>query len=291
MEGAGVDVLYEYGRFVGERFGHHQNIIWVNAGDADPEREELIDAVARGIRDTDPDALQTAHGAPGSPAASVWGDYDWLDVNNVYTYDGPYEPSIEQYAAGARPFFFIEGTYENEFDATTKLLRIQAYHAMLAGAIGQVFGNNPMWHFDGPGLHDFEGTWQDALSSPGTSSMQHLDTLFGSLPWWTLVPDYCGEFLLGDVGGGFDRTVAAVAADRTLAVVYNVTGGPVEVDLTRLDGDEATARWFDPTSGEFGDPQTVAPASGAPTTLTPPGLNAEADEDWILVLEARPADG
>ena len=118
MQAAGVDVLYDYGRYVGERLGHHQNIIWVNAGDADPDQPELIDAVARGIRDTDPDALQTAHGAPGTPAAVYWGDYDWLDVNNVYSYSDPYGSTVGQYADDARPLFLLESTYENEFEAT-----------------------------------------------------------------------------------------------------------------------------------------------------------------------------
>ena len=286
MEAAGVDVLTEYGRYLGRRFGHHQNIIWVNGGDADPDRPELIDAIARGLHETDPDALQSAHGAPGTDAADFWGDYDWLDVNNVYSYDEPYGSSIEQYTAGATPFFLLESTYESEHDATTRLLRTQAYHALLAGAIGHVFGNNPIWHFDGPGLHGYEGTWQDALSSPGTSSMEHLDVLFDSLPWWTLVPDICHEFLQGETGESFDRTVAAVSTDRTLAVVYTPTGGALSVDLSFLGGEQATIGWYDPTSGQFHEPPESVPTSGGVVALTPPGPNTSGDADWVLVVQS-----
>ncbi|MBV8361780.1 MAG: DUF4038 domain-containing protein [Deltaproteobacteria bacterium] len=56
-------------------------------------------------------------------------------------------------ARPSRPFFLIESVYENDHNATDRRLRSGAYHAVLSGAAGQVFGNNPMWHFDGPGLY------------------------------------------------------------------------------------------------------------------------------------------
>jgi hypothetical protein len=69
------------------------------------------------------------------------------------------------------PFFLIESAYENEHDATSQRLRTQAYHAVLSGAADQVFGNNPIWHFDGPGLFPLQVTWRDALGSRGAQSM------------------------------------------------------------------------------------------------------------------------
>jgi hypothetical protein len=43
----------------------------------------------------------------------------------------------------------IESAYENEHDISTTRVRAEAYHALLSGASGQVFGNNPMWNFNG----------------------------------------------------------------------------------------------------------------------------------------------
>jgi hypothetical protein len=43
------------------------------------------------------------------------------------------------------PYILIEGVYENEQEATGRRLRMQAYQAVLLGAAGHVFGNNPIW--------------------------------------------------------------------------------------------------------------------------------------------------
>ena len=38
---------------------------------------------------------------------------------------------------------------------------------MLSGAAGQFFGNNPVWHFDGPTFFPFTGDWRQALGQRG----------------------------------------------------------------------------------------------------------------------------
>ncbi len=50
-------------------------------------------------------------------------------------------------------------------------MRLQTYQAALNGAAGQIFGNNPIWHFDGPGLYSVPTTWHQALNSRGAQSM------------------------------------------------------------------------------------------------------------------------
>ena len=264
--------------------GRHGNILWVNAGDADPPRPELVDAIAAGISETDSDALQTAHGAPETAAADVWADYPWLDVNNLYTYQDVYSAAVEQHAESELPYFLIESTYENEHGASTKLLRTQAYQALLTGAIGHVFGNNPMWHFDGPELFPGGQTWEDALTSPGTESMRHVGELFGDLPWWNLVPDLDGVLLVGDVGAGQDRAVAAIDCAGGLAVVYIPTGEPVNVNPDCLAGRNRSVRWFDPTSGMFSPAAAGAVEGDAEFELAPPGANEAGDSDWVAII-------
>jgi len=56
--------------------------------------------------------------------------------------------------------------------------------------------------------------------------------------------------------------------------------------LATLAG-KTTARWFDPTSGEF-KPIENPPTSGqSKRDFTPPAKNAAGDHDWVLVLETR----
>ena len=120
-------------------------------------------------------------------AASVisWfegGDYNPADrdlgraiAEAIYTYGAVFSAVVEEYARGESwpwrslgydegrlwrlwrhtpaPLFLIESVYENTYNGTVRHLRTDAYNAVLSGAAGQVFGNNPMWHFDGPGLY------------------------------------------------------------------------------------------------------------------------------------------
>ena len=84
---------------------------------------------------------------------------DWLDIDNVYTYDPVADAAIDAYEATSMPYILMESAYENEHDVSTRQLRTQAYHALLSGATGHIFGNNPIWHFDGGGLFEAPVTW------------------------------------------------------------------------------------------------------------------------------------
>jgi Protein of unknown function (DUF4038)/Putative collagen-binding domain of a collagenase len=284
----GADRLRQYGEFLVRRYRHFDNIVWVHAGDYDPPRKELVRAIAEVIRTFDPRALHTAHGAPETAAIEYWPDESWLHINNVYTY-GPVCPSVlEQYARPERmPFFLIESAYENEHQMTERRLRAQAYHAVLCGAAGQIFGNNPVWHFDGPGLHPALATWQEALDSRGAQSMTHLGRLLAGMPWWLFEPDSDHTLLTDGIGPEDQRAVAARTSDKSLAIVYVPASREFTVDLNELAGPNVTARWFDPAHGQF---STVSgspfPAAG-PRRFNPEPSNGSGADDWVLVLESR----
>ena len=198
MVANGPDRLRQYGAYLGRRYRDFTNIVWVQGGDYDPPDKDLVRAIADGIREFDPDALQTAHGAPGKFVADYWQGEPWLQLDNVYTYEPIYAPALAQYARpGQKPFFLIESAYENERGLGEERVRMQAYQALLCGASGQIFGNNPIWHFDGPGLFPEPLSWQQALDSPGARSMTRLHELMATLPWWQLEPD-AGHALLTD---------------------------------------------------------------------------------------------
>src|SRR5262249_8424609 len=92
MQANGTAKLEAYGRYVGTRFKNDTNIIWVQGGDYDPPDKSLVDAIAKGIAETDPGSIQTAHGAPETAALDYWQGYSWLALNNVYTYDDVFSP-------------------------------------------------------------------------------------------------------------------------------------------------------------------------------------------------------
>lgn len=282
MVAAGPDVLRDYGRFVGDRYGHFDNIVWVAGGDGDPTQPELVAAIAEGIRERDPDALQTAHLAPDTPPREFWAGADWLDIDNVYTYESVYDSSRAAYEGSAKPFILMESSYENEHGVDTRRLRTQVFHALLTGATGHIFGNNPIWHFGGGGLFDAPVTWTEALDGPGSTSMAAITAIMGQVAWSDLRPDLDGELLVGGVDDGHDRAVAAIAGDRSWAMVYVPTDRTVTLDLASLDGANRLV-WLDPTTGAAMWETDVDPTG--PIGIESPGDNAGGDTDWVVLVE------
>ena len=288
MAANGPERLRQYGEYLGRRYRDFGNVLWVHAGDYNPPERELVRAIAEGIAAVDPRALHTAHTAPESAPIEYWQGESWLDVNNVYTYGPVHAAARAQYARPeGMPFFLLESAYENEHDATEQRLRTQAYQAVLSGAAGQVFGNNPIWHFDGPGLFSAPVTWQEALDSRGAQSMSHLHDLLTTIPWWQLEPDTDHTLLTDGLGPEDARAVAASTADGSLAMVYMPDRREITLDLAGLAGPLVEARWYDPADGRF---EAVAGSPFSTTGSRRLGPQAESNsagfDDWVLILES-----
>jgi hypothetical protein len=294
-----------YGRYLGQRFGKYSNILWMHGGDWNPPPigKGLVREIALGIREFDARALHTAHCQAETSALEYWSGESWLQVNNIYTYVDVYAKARSAFSV-SMPFLLIESGYENEAffsKGTEQQVRVQAYHALLSGATGHAFGNNPMWYFSGPSgsfpppSPPAPRRWSGWLDSPGARSMSHLSQLIAARPWWKLVPDFSNSFLTdGWLGSGapFDRAVAAKAEDRSFAIIYVPSARSIAVRLAELAGPRIKASWIDPSNGE-----TVAVAitdsrsavtSGSQRFSTP-GRNASATgsySDWILLLES-----
>jgi hypothetical protein len=283
----GTEKLRDYGRYLGRRYRSHPNILWVHGGDFNPPDRSVVQAIAEGIREADPEALATAHCARGTAARELWDGESWLSVNDIYSGRFVYQDALREYRRPERmPFFLIEAYYENEHWMTTRLARTQAYHAILGGATGQVFGNNPIWHFGTPGVSDVDVGWRQALNSPGSRSMAVLQNFFSIIDWWRLEPDLTRTVLTAGAGTSGFRAVAAIASDRSFAIAYLPTTREVTIDLGRLSGPELRVRWFDPATGRYvAIPGSPFHAKG--TRVFDPGRNNGANEtDWVLVLES-----
>lgn len=287
MIGNGETRLYAYGQFLGKRYRDLDNIVWVQGGDYNTPDKNLVRAIAEGIREADPDALQTAHGSPETAAAEYWHGEPWLAINNIYTYDPVHEAAGRQYArSGAMPFFLMESAYEYEHDAGEHRVRMQAYQALLSGASGQLFGNNPIWHFSGPGLYPVDFNWQQALDSPGARSMTVLNGLVDSVKWWLLEPDTDNALLVDGPGPSTMHTAAARASDGSFALVYVPAARTVTLDLTKLSGSRIAARWLDPSNGTFSAVEG-SPFRAGTETLRPPTENSSGLADWVLELTSE----
>jgi hypothetical protein len=289
LDSNSADSLAAYGRFLGQRYRDFDNIVWTYGGDYNPPNRDVVRRIAAGIREFDTDAVSSAHNAPEYAALDYWKGEPWLTLNNVYTYEPVYSAALKQYQrADPAPFFLLESNYENEHGSTTRQLRTQAYHALLCGAAGHVFGNNPIWHFEGPGVFDSSMNWRQALDSPGNRSMTRLKQLFDTLEWWKLEPDTQAKVLTGGAGNGNERAVAALSSDAALAIIYIPARRDVSLNFNTLVGSQVDASWYDPTNGKISAVAGSPFAKSSTQTLRAPHDNSGGDEDWLLIVRSRP---
>jgi chitodextrinase len=259
---------------------------WPNPGD-----DAVVQAVARGIHDTDDRHIHTVeldYSVSGSLDDPSWAPL--IELNASYTYYPTYAQVLADYnRPNALPTFMVEANYEFEHNAadlgTPEILRRQAYWALLSGAAGQLYGNRYTWPFiDG---------WQDNLDTPGSAQMTLVKFLFEPRQWWNLIPDQThtvvtagyGTFADGGALGDNDYATAARTPDGALVMTYLPTVRTVTVDMTKL-GAAVHASWYDPTDGGF-DAIAGSPFANSGTRdFTPPGTHGDGSADWVLVLEA-----
>lgn len=287
MRANGEAGLRWYGEYLGKRYRDDPNLVWVQGGDYDVADKNLVRALANGIRRYD-DKPQTYHGARGTAALEFWGRGEpWLTVNSVYSgAAGVVADALREFEGATVPFVLLEAGYEGH---TTDAhgARVQAYQAVLSGATGHVFGNDPVWHFGAPAWPTRNpAPWYEALDSPGARSVSRVAEVIAQRRWWALRPDADGSFLTGGRGVGVDRAVAARADDGTLAVVYLPTARPVRVRLGGMAGPRVLARWIDPVDGSVAPAGRMVLRASGWKTLRPAGLNGAGEGDWILLLES-----
>ncbi len=288
MRESGPETLRAYGDFLGRRYARFDNIVWLHGGDFNPPDRTLSAVIAEAIRKQAPRALHSAHCAPGTVASRYWGDQPWLDIDTLYTYDPVHLQAREvmQAQERVRPVILLESAYENEHGANAHRIRTQAYQALLSGACGHIYGNNPIWHFDGPGVFDAPLGWRAALDSAGARSMTRLAALLRDIPWWRLEPDFDNRFLVSGAGGDQDRAVAAYVDKGDWAIVYAPGSRNLDVDTSLLSEGRIEARWYDPVAGSSQPNPIPHWPSYRIQQLRTPGQNAGQAPDWVLVLRS-----
>ena len=266
LDANGAARMRAYGEFLGRRYADQPNLVWVAGGDwrADGPSYAVTDEVeawVEGVRAFDDVHLWTAHGGQES-GVDAYG-YLGLDLNTTYRYPPEEVPEAVRADVARRPrlpVVFFEGWYENEYGVTPAQLRYQAYTSLLSGAMGQFYGNNPIWAF--------EDGWEQALDDPGGLDQVHVARLFRSRPFPQLVPS--DEVVVGDRGDRTDGTfvAAARATSGATSIVYSPRAEPVTIDLDRAVGGREARLWcVDPKTGEASDLGTVV--SEGRTTVTP----------------------
>jgi hypothetical protein len=266
--------MYQYGKYLGQRYKNFKNIIWVMGGDCSPAAvmDEIRETV-RGIEDAAGPQIFSVHNARFHSGITEYPGEKWIDLNNTYSdYSSIGKYLLADYNRNY-PFYFIEGTYENTGISAISL-RSQMYKPVLMGANGSFYGHHP--------LYDFDSGWDNAsvLESQGANDVTRFAKFFNLRSWYNLVPDNSHTVLTsgaGDINSG-NYAAAAIMKDGSTAIIYTPDRRALTVDLTKISGSRTHAWWYQPSNGKVTD-LSVFDDSGS-RTFTPPS-----DGDWLLVLD------
>lgn len=254
--------LQTYGAWLANRYTQG-NVGWCLGGDyagTTTERNKQWNIVTgiRSVRTTD---IITVHGGPGDAAYPSWVGYAGFNLNNCYPSSNTvYTYCDTEYArSGPVPFFMIESRYEQEPNppVSAQRIRLQAYQALLSGACGHFFGNNPIWHFESPnGLFPYSGTWTSNLNSQGAQDMARVKGLFAAFPWHTLAPTT--SLVTSGMSTGDTRICSAMSS--SLALIYVPSAQTITVNTNLFTGisGNVRVRTYSPTTGAYATVGTYA---------------------------------
>jgi hypothetical protein len=311
-----ADNARSYGAYVGQRYRHDGNVLWILGGDRDAAGyEDIWTAMAEGIAaGLGRRPFCTYHPRGGLSSSAALHNADWLDMNMMQSghclVDAPNWAMIEaDYArTPTKPVIDAEPNYEdhpvdpylrpwrleygryNDYD-----VRKQAYRAVFAGACGHTYGNHSVWQMwsrDRQPITFAMPPWDEAILRPGATQMIHLKQLMLERSYLTRVP---AQEILPDVEpisaevGDIEefRIIPARAAypvaTRCREGSYALIYFPLAEQTLRIDARSLrtplNAWWFDPRNGKR-HPAGKHPADLL--TFTSP----IAGPDWVLILEA-----
>ncbi|MCD8260335.1 MAG: glycoside hydrolase family 140 protein [Bacteroides sp.] len=274
-----VKEVEAYGKFLAERYKDSPNIIWLIGGDVRGDvKPEVWEALATTIRSIDRNHLMTFHPF-GRTSSAIWfNDAPWLDFNMFQSGhrrygqrkgDGDYsirENTEEdnwrfvEAATALTPLKPIvdgepiyEGIPQGLHDPTQPRwhdgdVRRYAYWSVFAGSFGHTYGNNSIMQFMRPGITQAYGAstpWYDTLKDPGFNQMKYLKNLMLTFPFFERIPDQ--SVIAGINGERYDRAVATRGNDYLL--VYNYSGRPMEIDLSKISGTRKNVWWYSTQDG------------------------------------------
>ena len=296
------DNAYSFANFLAQRY-RDAEVIWILGGDENITTEnerKIIEAMASGIEEADPNACITFH--PRGPGLSS--DYfhtaPWLDFNMYQSshaarhHDNGLYAEHDLQLSPAKPTLDGEPRYEgipvgfymrgsnwadrfHDHDA-----RQAAYWSVLSGACGHTYGNNNIWQMWDVGRDPILGAnvpWHQAIHHPGSAQMKYLRRLFEARPFHLLQPNK--NLILDHTSTMGGKVKGSLAEDRSFAVIYSPLGLPFTVDQSLLSGQRIRSAWYDPRYGvsyethvgnTFGKQTFVPPSSGA-------------GHDWVLLLD------
>ena len=308
-----------YGEWLARRY-KDKPIIWVLGGDRPVENDThraIIRAMAAGLKKGDGGRhLITYHPKGGANSSEYWPDEPWLDFHMFQSGHGKraaanYDMNAKNLALRAlKPTLDGEPCYEDHpvrsmmkdkkptvwFDDYD--VRRAAWWSVLSGACGHVYGTHSIWQFHDLTKRkqqtDARTPWQQAMDLPGATQMGVMRKFIEGLDWTKLRRDEGLILQIRTKNNPANDPMAAMATDKSFAVVYFSSGWELMVSLHRfgVTANRLEATGFNPSTGESVsvDVRTVGnqvlfTRFGYPGN---PGTVPPIHPDWVLILRRKP---
>lgn len=296
-----------YGRWIAKRYGHFR-IIWILGGDRNPDspqKQEIIRAMAKGIRSVDSQNLITFHPTGWQTSSKWFHDDEWLNFNGRQSghnqrYNSNRQILDDFYRTPVKPILELEPLYEdhplefnpdNEGHSNAWDVRRTLYWSVFYGSAGVTYGHHSVWQ-----MYDAEKgrapinrplmPWNKAIHQPAASQALHLRKLMESRPYFSRIPS--PEFIEQDAvwssvpGAGRYHFAATMDSQGSYAMVYAPIGRTFSVKTSMIRAEKIMAWWYCPRTGKVHKIGKFD-NSDKSRAFTPP-LPGEA-VDWVLVLD------
>ncbi|MFT3826585.1 MAG: glycoside hydrolase family 140 protein [Chitinophagaceae bacterium] len=300
-----------YAKFLADRFGKYNNIIWLNGGDTKgTDGAAIWQAIGTTLRKYDTRHLISFH-PRGRYSSSEWfHEQPWLDFNmfqsghRTYAQDTSRSDKYhfgednwryiqQDYALNpAKPTLDGEPSYENIphglHDSLQPRwndadLRRYAYWSVFAGGAGFTYGENATMQFHKKGDADrnygVTDAWTNTIYSKGATQLHYLKALLLSLPYFERIP--AQNIIAGEQGSRYDFLIATKG--KHYALVYTYSGKNFSIDTNELGFVLKKAQWFSPSTGKR--QKAVFQRNGNQLAFDPPGTPANGN-DWVLIMAA-----
>lgn len=267
-----------YAKFLADRYANQGNLIWFMGGDDDPKNDSKLVPWGASLNKYDTSHLIAAHNWNKFTQLSA----PWLDLNtfqwNSNTAPFSYQDIAEMRSKSPKPTMNMEPAYDpttccgEDKNTTPQKVRRGVWWAILSGAFGVAYGGpRATWNV---GENGFD---ESAITRPAASQVGHVSGILSKYQWQLLEPN--NDAIKGKQGGT-EQVTAAAASNGSLMVAYTPTPQTLSVNGSLMQGN-ATAQWFNPTTGE---------AVGQATTVNGNvSLQSPGSEDAVLVVSTAAA--
>ncbi|MFT3949298.1 MAG: glycoside hydrolase family 140 protein [Agriterribacter sp.] len=299
---------YRYGKFLGDRYKHANNIVWVLGGDRPPQDDKddwkpVYAAIAKGLDEgAGKHFLKTFH-----PGGYVWEssvylhNQSWMDFNMIQsghteldqpvwknilrdrslkpakpTLDG--EPCYEDHPINPWPTWNPANGYFRDYE-----VRKQLYRSVFSGGCGVTYGHHAVWQFYNPAvekLNHADRYWYEAIDRPAAFQAGYLRRLIESRPYLNRIPDT--SLVISGQGATHAEHIESFRdGDGSYAMIYLPAGKKVEINTALIKAKRIKAWWFNPRTGKT--EKSISFKATAAHWFTPPSLGDK--NDWVLVLD------